>query len=134
MPGRTIRDKIPDAFVLSLVVILTGCAALGPPQPVEVSLDRTEVSVRLSDGTRCTGPVDAVATRSGTAVSGMGQLRDCTVPLAYRVEADLGANPVRVVLEEVFTAIGLENAVAPSARITLSAPDGRTWSFASPAG
>jgi hypothetical protein len=38
------------------------------------------------------------------------------------------------VFEEVFGAIGLGNAIAPAAEVEITAPDGRTWVFASPPG
>jgi hypothetical protein len=52
---------------------------------------------------------------------------DCPVPLSYRVTADAGLNPLRLVFEEVFGA-----AIAPAAEVEITAPDGRSWSFASP--
>jgi hypothetical protein len=54
------------------------------------------------------------------------------VPLNYRVTADAGLNPLRLVFEEVFGAIGLGNAIAPAAEVEITAPDGRSWVFASP--
>jgi hypothetical protein len=46
---------------------------------VEVSLDRSEVTVRLSDMSRCTGPVQAVRGANGQVlVSGAGPLQNCS--------------------------------------------------------
>jgi hypothetical protein len=67
-------------------------------------------------------------------VSGAGPLQNCSTPLSYRVTADAGLNPLRLVFEEVFGAIGLGNAIAPAAEVEITAPDGRTWVFASPPG
>jgi hypothetical protein len=102
---RILRDKLPDAVVMLGVVTLTGCVGFAEPRPVEVSLDRSEVTVRLSDMSRCTGPVAATRGANGQVlVSGAGALRDCPVPLSYRVTADAGLNPLRLVFEEVFGA------------------------------
>ncbi|MDG4647470.1 hypothetical protein P6F26_03355 [Roseibacterium sp. SDUM158017] len=135
MPGLLIRlrEKFPDAFVLIVVVaVLTGCAT-APPRPVEVSLDRSTLEVRLSNGETCTGPVAVVPASNGrTTVSGEGRLGGCAAALDYRVEGETGTNPLRVVMEEVFTALGLPDAVAPDARVEITAPDGRAWTFASP--
>ena len=133
MAMRRLRDKLPDAVIMLAVVTVTGCVAIGQPRPVEVSLDRTELSVRLSDNTRCTGPVAATRGATGQVlVAGAGELGDCPVPLAYRVTADAGLNPLRLVFEEVFGAIGLGDAIAPAAEVEITAPDGRRWLFASP--
>jgi hypothetical protein len=132
--GSLLRDKVPDIVVMSAVVaLLTGCA-VSPPRPVEVSLDRTSLEVRLSNGETCVGPVSATRSGSGggAAVSGAGQLGGCSVALGYRVTADTGLNPVRLVLEEVFAAIGLPDAIAPAADVEITAPDGRRWLFPSP--
>jgi hypothetical protein len=133
MASRRLRDKLPDAVVMLAVVTLTGCVGFGEPRPVEVSLDRTDLTVRLSDMSRCTGPVEAVRGTNGQVlVSGAGPLQNCATPLNYRVTADPGLNPLRLVFEEVFGAIGLGNAIAPAAEVELTAPDGRRWVFASP--
>jgi hypothetical protein len=133
MAIRRLRDKLPDAFVMLAVVTLTGCVMIGEPRPVEVSLDRSDVTVRLSDNSRCTGPVQSVRGANGQVlVSGAGPLQNCSTPLSYRVTADAGLNPLRLVFEEVFGAIGLGNAIAPAAEVEITAPDGRTWVFASP--
>jgi hypothetical protein len=127
LPG-ILRDKLPDAVLMLGVVTLTGCVGFAEPRPVEVSLDRSEVTVRLSDMSRCTGPVAATRGANGQVlVSGAGALRDCPVPLSYRVTADAGLNPLRLVFEEIFGA-----AIAPAADVEVTAPDGRSWSFASP--
>jgi hypothetical protein len=134
MIGPRLRAKFPDAFVLALVVaVLTGCVAQEPPRPVEVSLDRSALSVRLSNGEVCTGPVGLVPTPQGrTTVSGAGMLQGCGAALAYSVRGETGSNPLRIVLEEVFTALGLPDALAPVASVEITAPDGRRWTFASP--
>jgi hypothetical protein len=129
--ARRIRDKLPDAFVLSLVVVVTGCAA-ETPRPVEVSLDRRMLEMRLSDGSRCTAPVTPVQGRFGTTVTGAGTFAGCAVPYGYTVTGDPGTNPLRFVLEEAFTAIGLPGAIAPIADVEIAAPDGRRWRFVSP--
>jgi hypothetical protein len=129
--ARRIRDKLPDAFVLSLVVVVTGCAVQAP-RPVEVSLDRSALAMRLSDGSRCTAPVTPVPGRYSTTVAGAGTFADCAAPFRYTVTGDPGTNPLRFVLEEAFTAIGLPDAIAPRATVEIAAPDGRSWTFASP--
>ena len=130
--ARRIRDKLPDAFVLSLVVVLTGCAAT-EPRPVEVSLDRRTLDLRLSDGSRCTAPVTPVPVEPrGTTVRGTGTFAACARPFAYTVTGDPGTNPLRLVLEEAFTAIGLPDAIAPRATVEITAPDGGRWVYAAP--
>jgi hypothetical protein len=133
MPARPIRERIPDAFVmLGVVAVLTGCA-LSAPSPVAVSLDRSALEVRLANGETCTGPVSVVPTPQGrTTVSGSGPLTGCSATLGYTVTGETGSNPVRIVLEEVFAALGLPDAIAPRAEVEITAPDGRRWTFASP--
>ncbi len=134
MAIRRLREKLPDAVVMLAVVTLTGCVSFGEPRPVEVSLDRSEVTVRLSDNSRCTGPVQSARGANGQVlVSGSGLLQNCPTPLNYRVTADAGFNPLRLAFEEVFGAIGLGDAIAPAAEVELTAPDGSRWVFASPA-
>lgn len=129
-----LREKLPDAVLMLAVVALTGCTMAGGPRPVEVSLDRSEVTVRLSDRSVCTGPVAATRGANGQVlVSGSGVLQGCNAALGYRVTADAGFNPLRLVFEQVFGAIGLSDAIAPAAEVEITAPDGRTWVFASPA-
>jgi hypothetical protein len=133
MPARPIRERIPDAFVmLAVVAVLTGCA-VSAPSPVAVSLDRSALEVRLSNGETCTGPVALVPTPQGrTTVSGSGTLQGCSAALGYTVTGETASNPIRIVLEEVFAAIGLPDAIAPRAEVEITAPDGRRWTFASP--
>jgi hypothetical protein len=57
-------------------------------------------------------------------VSGAGPLQNCSTPLSYRVTADAGLNPLRLVFEEVFGAIGLGNAIAPARRSRSRRPTG----------
>jgi len=134
MTLTSIRAKMPDAFVMLLVVaVLTGCVALGAPRPVDVSLDRTELTVRLSDNTRCTGPVTAVRGASGQVlVSGSGPLQNCSAPLNYRVAADTDISFLRLAFEEVFGSVGLGDVLEPTAEVVITAPDGRRWTFVSP--
>jgi opacity protein-like surface antigen len=112
---------------LILAAALAGCAA-SAPRPVEVTLDRTLLEVRLSNGQTCLGPApDAVdAGWSGT-------LQGCAVAWPYTVDIDTRTNPVRFVLQEIFTAIGLADALAPVATVTLTDDAGRLRRFASPA-
>jgi hypothetical protein len=129
-----LRDKISDAALLTaMVVLLTGCALQAPPpRPVEVSLDRSTLALRLADGARCTAPVSGIAGRFSTTVTGAGTFADCPVPYAYTVTGDPGTNPLRFVLEEGFTVLGLAEAIAPRATVEIAAPDGRRWRFVSP--
>ena len=129
-----LREKMPDAVLMLAIVALTGCVMTTSPRPVEVSLDRSAVTVRLSDNSRCTGPVAATRGANGQVlVSGSGTLANCPVALGYRVTADAGFDPLRFAFEEVFGAIGLGDAIAPAASVEITAPDGRRWTFASPA-
>jgi hypothetical protein len=82
---------------------------------------------------RCTGPVGGHARRQRPGPRlGCGPLGIAPTPLNYRVTADAGLNPLRLVFEEVFGAIGLGDAIAPAAEVEITAPDGRRWVFASP--
>ncbi|MFW5641289.1 MAG: hypothetical protein ACOCY0_00855 [Roseicyclus sp.] len=133
LPARRVLDKLPDAFVLSLVVVVSGCASAAPPRPVEVSLDRSALEMRLSDARICAAPVTAVPGRYTTTVTGTGDFPACP-GFAYTVTGDPGTNPLRFVLEEGLAALGLPDGIAPMATVEIAAPDGRTWTFASPPG
>ncbi len=113
-------------FLTAATVGLSACAAT-PPRPVEVSLSQTLLEVRLSNGQTCTGPAPAAA-----AAGWSGTLEGCAVALPYEVTIDPGTNPVRFVLQEIFTAIGLTDAIAPIATVTITDATGRTRTFASP--
>lgn len=117
------------AFFLSpvLALTLTACAQ-SPARPVSVDLTRDLLEVRMSDETVCSGPAPAEGAEAGWS----GRFEGCAWPYAYDVAIEPGANPLRFALQEVFAAIGLEDALAPLAQVTITDSTGRARVFASP--
>ena len=109
------------------VLALVACANLGTPPPSDVALTNDNLSVRLSNGETCYGPAPAEASGGWS-----GQLQGCSVAYSYDVAVQPGTNPVRMVLHEIFTAIGLEGALVPLATVTIDDGAGRDWRFATP--
>ncbi len=113
--------------VLAAPLVVAGCA-LVPASPVAVDLTRDQVDVRLSDGTVCTGTAPATGAETGWS----GRLAPCSTGFNYVVEIDPGTNPVRFVLEEIFTGLGFDQGFPPIADVTLTSDAGRTYRFVSP--
>ncbi|NUB46162.1 hypothetical protein GEU84_017345 [Fertoebacter nigrum] len=114
------RLMLPRLSALMAVpVLLAACAT--PPAPVAARLSTENLTVTLSDGTDCTAPA-----------SPEGRFDRCNADLGWQIAPDLPANPLRQVVEAVFTGIGAETALAPMARITLTDAAGRSKEFISP--
>ncbi len=109
-------------------LFLAACAQSGgTPESVMVQKDR--ITVRMSSGWPCVGfRTPATETPDGWA----GRLEGCPEQYPYRVTLKKGNNPVRLVLVEVFTAIGLGDSIAPVAEVEITTGKGRTRVFRSP--
>lgn len=115
------RPMLPRlSALLAVPLLLAACAA--PPAPVAARLNTENLTVTLSDGTDCTAPA-----------SPEGRFDRCNADLGWQIAPDLPANPLRQVVEAVFTEIGAGQTLAPMARITLTDAAGRSTTFASPA-
>lgn len=115
-------------ILLLPVLALAACANYGAPRPVGVTLTTDNLTVRLANGEYCRGP----APSTGASAGWSGQLQGCSVSYGYDVAIQPGTNPVRYVLAEVFTAIGLEGVLVPLATVTIHDGAGRDWRFATP--
>ena len=105
--------------------LLAACASDQDAAPKEVRVTQDTLSVRLTNGTLCKAP------RPETG-NWAGQFDTCDSPIEYRVEGVDRTNPVRILFEEFFGALGGEDLLLPEARVTLTAPDGQAWVFLSP--
>lgn len=112
-------------FALISFVLLVACASDQEAAPKEVRVTQDVLSVRLTDGTRCTAPRPEVGNWAG-------QFDTCDSPIEYRVEGVDQTNPLRIIFEEFLGALGGQDLLLPEARVTLTAPDGREWVFLSP--
>ena len=108
------------------LALLAACA-MATPRPVAVALTATELRVTLNTGAVCTGPAPA-----GAEGGWSGTLQDCPARIPYEVDISPGTNPLRLILEEVFTSLGAPDLIAPVATVTLTDATGRTRVFASP--
>ncbi|MBO6603600.1 hypothetical protein [Rhodophyticola sp.] len=119
---------MPRALILTTAAALALAACtVGPPRPLSVSLTDTTITVPMSNGTTCTDTAPP-----GAAAGWSGRLQGCPTAYAYTVEIDDRTNPVRYVLEEIFTALGGPDVIAPLATVTITDGTGRTRTFASP--
>lgn len=119
---------MPRALILPTAAALALAACtIGPPRPLSVSLTDTTITVPMSNGTTCTDTAPP-----GAATGWTGRLQGCPTAYAYTVEIDDRTNPVRYVLEEIFTALGGPDVIAPLATVTITDGTGRTRTFASP--
>ncbi|MBF9045224.1 hypothetical protein HKCCE4037_17915 [Rhodobacterales bacterium HKCCE4037] len=110
-------------IALPVLALLSGCLGT-TPRPLDVEVSRDGIEVRMSNRQTCLGP----APQPGTSWS--GTLQGCASPYPYRVVLDDGGNPLRTVLEEGASAIGLT--LAPVAEVEIDGPAGNTWRFSSP--
>lgn len=112
--------------VLGVSTALAACA-INPAEPVSINLTDDRLRVQMSDGSRCFG-----VRPEGDPYTWTGTLTDCPWPFAYRVEIDPGTNPLRFVLEEFTTSVGLDTLISPVARVEVIDANGRTRIFGSP--
>jgi len=108
----------------TLTLALLGACATGPATPTRVSLDRSLLTVTMSDATTCRGPAPAQGAETGWS----GTLTGCAWAYPYTVEIDPRTNPIRFVLEEVFG----DSIIAPVATVTITDATGRDRVFQSP--
>ncbi len=118
-------------FRLSLfaLLVLAACARQLPPRPETVVVHKDRISVRMSSGSRCTGPRNA-DTRN--AEGWAGRLRGCDADYAYVVKLDEGTTPVRLLLEEVPGALGGADLLEPGAVVEIRAAPDRAYLFRAP--
>ena len=117
-PSAASETSFPTPSSCWPSMTVTGCVAIGQPRPVEslagpvgafgAALGQHALYRARGRDARREWPGPRVRFRENSAI--------CTVPLAYRVTADAGLNPLRLVFEEVFGAVGLGDAIAPAAR------------------
>ena len=108
---------------LMTVAALAACAT-GPATPQRVTLDADLLSVRMSDGSTCSGP----APSSGADTGWSGTLTGCASAYPYVVEIDPGTNPIRFVLQEILG----DRIIGPLATVTITDATGRDRVFQTP--
>jgi len=118
----------PTTILLATVALALAACVAGPPRPSEVRLTHALLTVRMSDGSTCLGP----APQDGAETGWSGRLQGCDSGYSHAVEIAPGANPLRFALEEVLGAVGLEDALAPMATVTIIGADGTRRRFVSP--
>lgn len=114
-------------IALGLATALAACA-INPAEPVAIRLTDDELRVRMSDGSRCIGR----APPGEYVLAWRGALTDCPWPYAYTVEIDPRASPLRYVAEAFTDAVGLDDLIAPVARVGIVGANGRERIFTSP--
>ena len=109
------------------VLVVAACSFAQAPRPVEVTLTQNNLSVRMGNGETCQGPRPMGA---GTGWS--GRLQGCSAAYDYHIAMQPGANPLRMVFDEIRGAVGLQGMAVPIATITISDGGGRDYVFATP--
>lgn len=112
------------ALWMVLPVVLMGCAAMPAPEPQSAVLSETVLTVKLTDGTRCTA--------DWRAAGGQGQMQGCAVLLSYQVAEVANPNLLRQLWVQLVEALGAEGIAPPMADVVLTGDDGRTWRYVSP--
>ena len=112
------------ALWMVLPVMLMGCAGMPAPEPQGASLSADVLTVKLSDGTRCTA--------DWRAAGGQGQMDGCAVPLTYSVAEVANPNILRQLWVQLTEALGADGLAPPMADVVLTRDDGRTWRYVSP--
>jgi hypothetical protein len=111
-------------FARILILSALGACAIGPAMPSRVTLDRSLLTVAMSDGSTCRGPAPAQGAETGWS----GMLTGCPWAYAYGVEIDPRTNPVRFIFEEIFG----DRLIGPLATVTITDGTGRARVFQSP--
>jgi hypothetical protein len=95
--------------------------------PREAVLSTKQLSVLMSNGKTCFGGV-----LTDGAKSWNGPLAGCPEGWRYRVVLSDSTNPARFIVEEVLTALTIEDALAPRAEVTITDPNNNATTFVSP--
>lgn len=114
---------IRTPLLLLGVAALAACAA-ATPRPLSVAASPGGIEVAMSNGRICRGPAPA-----GAASGWSGTLQGCPTPYVYSVEIDPGTNPLRLLLDELFTALGAPDLIGPMATVAITDGNGRTRTF-----
>ncbi len=118
-------------LLVLLPLVLAACVATEAPttgmSPQSVTLSRERLAVRMSNGQTCTGGVLTTGARSWN-----GPLAGCPEGWRFRVQLSDRTNPARFVVEEVMTALTIEDALAPRAEVTVTDPNNNATTFVSP--
>ena len=114
-------------IVTASCLLIAACATGLPPRPVSAKLLATRLSVTFTDGVTC----HAEAEFAGRLQE--GEFAACPHPTRYSVDAREPANRVSDTIASIFAALDLGDTLSPLAVVTITAADGRTAVFASPA-
>lgn len=110
-------------FLLSACVSTTG--PTGSVQPVSARLNSEVLKVRLSNGQTCLGSVAEQGVKAWAGALTCDGWR-------YNVVLSNKTNPARYIVEEVLTALTLEDALAPAAEVAVTSPQSVTTTFVHP--
>ena len=112
------------ALLVFLPLALAACATMPAPEPQGASLSDSTLTVKLSDGTRCTA--------DWLAAGGQGRMEGCALPLSYTVTEVENPNILRKLWVQLADALGAEGIAPPMADVVVTADDGRQWRYVSP--
>ncbi|MGC9368254.1 MAG: hypothetical protein ACP5DX_01825 [Paracoccaceae bacterium] len=118
-----------NLFMIAVLLAASAFARTEPGRPDSVMLSRDRVVVGMSTGRRCLG-LRAAGEPTGTGWA--GRLQGCAADYPYEVVLQEGANPLRLMLEAAFEALGGDGLLAPRARVEITGPEGRVWRFRAP--
>ncbi|RLJ59088.1 hypothetical protein BCF46_1230 [Litoreibacter meonggei] len=102
-------------------------------RPVQVALDADAVLVAMDDGSQCLGAAGA----AGRANGWTGTLAECPYPYTYEVVLAAGTLPGQVPLQEVQSAVLIDEAEVPFRPlvvVTVTDLNGKPYRFESSAG
>lgn len=116
-------------LLLAGALTLAGCLSTGGGTPEAVMVQKDRIVVRMSNGWPCVGFRNA---DTETATGWAGRLEGCPANYPYEVTLQEGTNPVRMVLEQAFGALGGENILSPRAVVEITGGRGKAWVFRSP--
>lgn len=113
--------------LLLLPFLVSACVSTtGTVQPVSARLSSDVLKVRLSNGKTCLGGV----AQSGTKIW-LGEFSGCE-GWKFRVALSNKTNPARYIVEEVMTALTIEDALAPAAEVIITSPASESTTFVHP--
>lgn len=111
------------ALLVFLPLALAACAAMPAPEPQGAVLSDSTLTVKLSDGTRCTADWRA---------DGQGRMEGCVLPLSYTVTEVENPNILRKLWVQLAEALGAEGIAPPMADVVVTDERGRQWRYVSP--